>query len=83
MVSFRMPQIDAYPGTETVESREELSPHWIGPCGDRVIRRHWNSFIAQNTWEQRMQQMLGWLAEAETQAGCEKTFHVPTVEARA
>ncbi|MCH2375958.1 MAG: hypothetical protein MK538_17370, partial [Planctomycetes bacterium] len=75
VVSFRMPQIDDYPGTTTVETKEEFVK-----ALDEAIHRKQNpgelqAFLAANTWDLRAQEMLHWANAVFDQPPCEKTFH--------
>ena len=79
VVSFRMPQIDDYPGTTTVETKEEFVK-----ALDEAIHREQNpgelqAFLAANTWDLRAQEMLHWANAVFDQPPCEKTFHSPSI----
>lgn len=60
VVSFRMPQIESYPYTWTVDSVEAFCRALDDACLCQPDARVLADFIASNTWEVRAAQLLGW-----------------------
>lgn len=77
VVSFRMPQIDDYPYTRTVETVpafvEALDAAVAERCDPEVFRR----FLAENTWERRTDDLLRAAGEVERARRFEKSLHEP------
>lgn len=63
VVSFRMPQIDGYPHTSTVDTvpafLRALDDAVDEACDEEEVAR----FLSANTWERRARQMLAWADE--------------------
>lgn len=58
VVSFRMPQIQNYPYTTTVETTEAFCSALERACHTSVERDVINAFLARNTWEVRAEELL-------------------------
>lgn len=61
VVSFLMPQIKDYPYTTTVDSVEAFCAALVAACVVEVDEQVLAQFIADNTWEKRAQQLLGFM----------------------
>lgn len=58
VVSFRMPQIDNYPHTRTVESPEAFVEALEAAVAEPVDQEGLEAFLSQNTWQHRADQIL-------------------------
>ncbi|MEL6187715.1 MAG: hypothetical protein AAFU79_24095, partial [Myxococcota bacterium] len=59
VVSFRMPQIDSYPHTRTVETPEAFVEALEAALAEPVDPQALSAFLAENTWAHRVDQLMG------------------------
>jgi glycosyltransferase involved in cell wall biosynthesis len=77
VVSFRMPQIDDYPHTETVASAGAFVLALDRAIAAPVDRERLEAFLAANTWSHRLDQILGRGRDILRSPPVEKTFKTP------
>ncbi|MEQ9503860.1 MAG: methyltransferase [Deltaproteobacteria bacterium] len=75
VVSFRMPQIDDYPHTRTVESVPEFVRALDAAVEEPVDAERLAKFIADNTWAHRLDQLMGRAREVLAAPPFEKQLH--------
>ncbi|MCK6547572.1 hypothetical protein L6R52_17110, partial [Myxococcota bacterium] len=74
VVSFRMPQIDDYPYTKTVTTVSAFAAALDAAVRERPDPAVLRAFLAENTWEHRVDQLLGAADAALARAPFDKTF---------
>lgn len=74
VVSFRMPQIDDYPHTRTVETVDAFVEALDEAVSEPVDKANLETFIANNTWDHRVDQLLGAAEEVLAAPPPEKTL---------
>ncbi|WP_019571016.1 glycosyltransferase [Thioalkalivibrio sp. ALE11] len=62
VVSFRMPQIEDYPATETVSSVDAFAEALRRACVEEPDPETMYAFVAKNTWENRARELLSFVA---------------------
>lgn len=58
VVSFRMPQIEGYPGVQTVETNEAFAVALDVACNSVVDSEAVRDFLSRNTWRVRIRELL-------------------------
>jgi hypothetical protein len=74
VVSFRMPQIEEYPYTRTVDSRLAFAAALDEAVDNQPDPKVLTEFLDASTWKHRARQFLDWTDEILTNPSFEKTL---------
>lgn len=77
VVSFRMPQIDSYPYTKTVETTADFVLALDASLERRPEPGAFEAFLSDNTWDHRVTQLLDAAEQARLHPFVEKSFLAP------
>ena len=75
VVSLRMPQIDDYPYTQTVETVSEYTKAIDRALDLKIDRKALSAWLTDNTWDSRAIRMLEMASEVVGKKKVEKMFH--------